>query len=71
MQGTDEETAAVVAEITEDAEALEASAVTLATSIVEDLTDAAIEQPEVYHYSAWVHIIDSYPQFHLFALGWL
>ena len=42
--------AAAVADITEDTEELEASAVSVASSIVEQLTIAAIEQPEVCMY---------------------
>ena len=40
--------AELVADITEDTGELEVSAVSVASSIVEQLTIAAIEQPEVY-----------------------
>ena len=39
--------AAIVANITENTDQLEVSAVSVASSVVEDLTTAAINQPEV------------------------
>ena len=45
--------AELVADITEDTGELEVSAVSVASSIVEQLTSAAIEQPEVCTICVW------------------
>ena len=42
--------AAIVANITENSNQLEVSAVSVASSIIEDLTTAAIDNPEVCMY---------------------
>ena len=44
---SDEEIAAAVVNITAEASTLESSALTVSGNIIQDLTDAAIEQPEV------------------------
>ena len=44
---SDEEVAAAVVNITAEASTLESSALTVSGNIIQDLTDAAIEQPEV------------------------
>ena len=56
--------AAVVASITANSDQLEVSAVSVASTIVEDLTVAAINQPEVCLYT-WVSKGDAHKLTHL------